>query len=69
MRISITVKPSSRDDRVEEQEDGSLVVRVKAPAKGGKANIAVIRLLSKHFKRDVRMVSGFTSHIKIVEFT
>jgi uncharacterized protein (TIGR00251 family) len=69
MRVSITVKPGSREDRVEVQEDGSLVVSVRAPAERGKANTAVIKLLSRHFKRDVKIVAGFTSRHKIVEFT
>jgi len=69
MRVSITVKPGASDDRIEEQKDGSLRVYVRAPAEKGKANIAVIRLLSKHYKKDVKMVSGFASHHKIVELT
>ena len=69
MRVSITVKPGARDDRIEEQEDGSLVVYVRAPAEKGKANIAVIRLLSRHYKKNVKLVSGFTSHHKIVDLT
>lgn len=67
MRISVTVRPGSREEKVEEQEDGSYVVEVKAPAERGKANAAVVKLLSKHFNADVRIVSGFTSHHKIVE--
>ncbi len=51
MRISVKARPSSKKDTVEEQEDWSIVVRVKAPAKEGKANVAVVRLLSKHLKR------------------
>jgi hypothetical protein len=69
MRVYITVRPSSRTEKVEEQEDGSLLIGVRAPAKGGEANRAVIRLLSRHFKKDVRIVSGLTSHRKMVEVT
>jgi len=69
MRVFVTVKPGSRDDKIEEQDDGSLLVCVRAPAERGKANIAVIRLLSRHFKKNVELVSGFTSHHKIVELT
>ena len=69
MRVSITVKSDARDDRIEEQEDGSLCVYVRAPAEKGRANIAVIRLLSKRYKKDVKLVSGFTSHHKTVELT
>jgi len=67
LRISIMVRPGSREEKVEEQEDGSYIVKVKAPAEKRKANAAVVKLLSKHFNADVRIISGFTSHHKIVE--
>jgi hypothetical protein len=54
-------------ERVDEQADGSLVVWVKAKAEKGKANIAVVKLLSKHFGGRVRIISGITSRQKIVE--
>ena len=69
MRISVTVHPGSRENEVEEQEDGSYVVKVKAPAERGRANTAAIKLLSKYFKAEVRIVSGFTSRHKTVEVT
>ena len=61
------VHPGSRMERVDEQGDGSLVVWVKARAEKGKANIAVVKLLSKHFGGRVRIISGITSRQKIVE--
>ena len=67
MRVFVTVHPSSREVGVEKQDDGSYVVRVKAHSEGGKANLAVIKLLSKHFKKDVRIVSGLTSRHKTLE--
>jgi hypothetical protein len=67
VRISIIVHPNSREEKVEEQEDGSYVVRVKAPAEGGRANVAVVKLLSKYFNAEARIVSGFTSRHKVVE--
>jgi len=67
MRVSITVTPNSREEKVEEQEDGSYLVRVKAPAERGKANAAVVKLLSRYFNSEVRIVSGFTSRYKTVE--
>ena len=54
-------------ERVDEQADGSLVVWVKAKAEKGKANIAVVKLLSKHFGGRVRIIPGITSRQKIVE--
>jgi len=42
-------------------------VRVKAPPTKGKANKAVINLLSHHFNANVRIVAGATSRKKVVE--
>ncbi len=66
MRKDIKVFPNAGKDEVSEN-DGILVVRVKAPAKGNKANMAVLKVLKKHFGRDVRFVSGLKSKRKTVE--
>ena len=67
MRISVTVHPASKREAVEQQSDGTYVVRVKAPAEKGRANLATEKLLSRHFNSSVRIVSGFRSHHKIAE--
>ncbi len=69
MRIQIRVKPNSRTEEVS-QEGDSFIVKVKEPPKEGKANQAVIRLLSEHFgvpKSRVRILSGIKSKNKVVE--
>lgn len=68
MRREIKVVPNAGSDEVSEK-DGLLLVKVKAPAKDNKANIAVIKLLSKHFGKDVRIVSGLRSKKKIVDIS
>lgn len=67
MRVSIQVHPGSREEQIEKQEDGSYLVRVKARAEKGRANATAVKLLSKHFNAEARIVSGFTSRYKIVE--
>ena len=67
MRITVDVKASSREETVEEDGEGHYVVRVKAPRKKGKANVAVIKLLERHFGRRATIMSGHTSTRKIVE--
>jgi uncharacterized protein YggU (UPF0235/DUF167 family) len=67
MRVSVMVHPGSRMERVDEQADGSLVVWVKARAEKRKANVAVVKLLSRHFGGRARIVSGITSRQKIIE--
>ena len=66
MRMEIKVVPNAGINEVSEKE-GTLTVKVKAPAKGNRANIAVMKLLRKHFGKDVRIVSGLTGKRKIVE--
>lgn len=67
MRITVDVKVESREERVEKLGEGWFLVRVKAPRKKGKANIAVIKLLRRYFDCSVHIVSGFTSSRKIIE--
>lgn len=43
-----------------------MIIRVKEPPKKGKANKAVLMLLSGYFNADVRIVSGAKSRHKIV---
>jgi len=64
-RIEIRVIPNSDDERVIEAEP--LIVRVKEPATKGKANKAVVKLLSRYFNANVKIVSGMKSRRKIVE--
>ncbi|MDP3982208.1 MAG: DUF167 domain-containing protein [bacterium] len=66
--ISLIVKTGARENAVSEL-DGKLVVRVKAHREKGKANNAVLRILSEHLKVPVSslsLVSGKTSSRKIV---
>jgi uncharacterized protein len=71
MRIDIKVFPrSSREELV--SKDGIIKAYVNAPPDRGKANAAVIALVSREYgvrKRDVRIVSGETSRNKVLEIT
>lgn len=66
MRREIRVFAGAGKDDVSEK-DGTLVVRVRAPAQDNRANVAVLKVLRKHFGKDVRMISGHKSKRKIVE--
>jgi len=70
MRISVKVKPGSKADIVEKVGDNDYIVRVKAPAKEGRANKAVIEALGEYFKRPKSMISilhGQAGRNKVVE--
>jgi uncharacterized protein (TIGR00251 family) len=69
MKIQVKVKPSSKTQEVS-QEGNSFAVKVKEPAREGRANQAVIELLAEHFsvsKSQVRILSGFRSRNKVIE--
>ncbi len=70
MRLSIKVKPNSKTVSVEKLSGGSYVVRVKAPAKEGKANDAVVEALGEYFdkpKSRIAIVHGQAGKNKVVE--
>jgi uncharacterized protein (TIGR00251 family) len=55
---------------VEEVEKGNpVVVKVRKPPEGGRANLALVKLLSKHFNARVKIISGFSSRRKLVEIS
>ena len=69
MKIQVKVKPNSKIQEVS-QEGNSFAVKVKEPAREGRANQAVIKLLAEHFgvpKSQVRILSGLTSKNKVIE--
>lgn len=69
MKFFITVKPKSKEERVEKIDDTHFVARVKATAREGKANEAAIKALARYFEvapSRVEIVSGHASRRKVV---
>ncbi|HEY4493709.1 MAG TPA: DUF167 domain-containing protein [Candidatus Paceibacterota bacterium] len=69
MRISVTVRAGSGEEKVEELANNSFKVWVREAPQKGLANKALIHALAKHFgtsQSNVRIVSGHTSRNKIV---
>ncbi len=70
MKIKVTVKPNSKQQKIEESADGSLIVRLKSPPVDGKANRELIEMLAKQFKvakSQISIKSGLSSKNKLVE--
>ncbi|MBC6432136.1 DUF167 domain-containing protein [Nostoc sp. HG1] len=70
MQKKVKVKPNSKQQKIEEQHDGSLTVYLKSPPVDGKANEELIKLLAKKFdvaKSDIRIKSGLCSRQKLIE--
>ena len=67
MRISVTVKTNASESRVEKIGDNDYMVMIKEPPKQGRANAALLKLLSRHFEGRARIISGVTSRKKFIE--
>ena len=69
-RMWIIVNPQARKAEVRQNTEGDCVVSVRAPAREGKANQALIELLASHFhvpKSSVRIIRGPTGKRKLVQ--
>lgn len=69
MNLDIRVQPKASRNSVEIGGDGTVRVRVTAPADKGRANDAVVKLLAAKLgvsRSDVCIVRGHTSRNKVV---
>jgi uncharacterized protein (TIGR00251 family) len=65
----VKIIPNSPKNEIIGKENDFLKIRIKAPPEKGKANKALISLLSKTFKTqksNIKIISGKTSKIKKV---
>jgi hypothetical protein len=70
MKITVRVKPNSKQDRVDKTGDNEFVVRVREKALEGRANKAVVDILSDRFnipKTNIRIIKGLKSRTKIFD--
>lgn len=65
LKIIVDVKTRSNKSDIEKLEDNHYLVHIKEAPRKGKANIAIIKLLKKHFKKQVFLVSGHASSRKV----
>ena len=67
MYIEIKVKPNSRENKIEFDNDKNIyIVFVKEKAEDNKANIAVLKLMNKKFGKRFRIIKGATSREKVL---
>lgn len=70
MRIEIKVIPNAKENRIIEDENNFLKIRLTAQAINGKANKALIDILSKKYKvrkNQIKIINGEHSNKKILE--
>lgn len=69
-KLRAQIKPNSKHDEGVERLGKMFLIRVKPPAKDGRANQRAIELLANHFqtsKTRVKLISGHTSRYKTFE--
>ena len=70
IRLEIKAIPCASKTEFAGVKDGRLRIRLAAVAEDGKANVELISFLSKRIgcaKRDLRIVSGEKSRVKMIE--
>ncbi len=67
MKISVKVKPQSKEEKIVKLSDSEYEISVKEPAREGKANLRLLKLLSKEFKGKKFKIKNPSSRKKIVE--
>jgi len=76
MLIKVKVSANSGEQNVERISaelfsekgyEGLYLVRLKSLPEEGKANLELLKILKKYFGKEVKIKSGFTSRMKVVE--
>lgn len=70
MKVTVFIRPNAKIEKVEKVSGGVYRVWVKAPAREGKANEALIQVLSRYFgcpRQAIVLRHGTASRKKIVE--
>ena len=68
-KFKVIVKPNSKENKIIDfnKDSNTYKIQIKAKPEDNKANIELIKFLSKELKKKVRITSGFKSKEKIVE--
>jgi len=67
MIVRIKVKPNSREQKIEQISDNEFKIYLKERPEENKANLELLKLLKKEFKKNVKIIKGKTSRNKVVE--
>lgn len=69
-RLKVRIRANSYENKIldYDKEKGMLNISIKAPPVKNKANLELIKFLSKLTKKKVNIVSGLSSRTKVVEF-
>ena len=71
MKLFVTVKPNAKQNTVQQTDETHFRISVKSPPQEGRANEAVIQVLSDYFgapKSRFLMIQGKQAKHKVVSF-
>lgn len=66
-KLNIILKPNSNEDKILDFKDNNLIIKIKAKPQENKANLALIKLIKRTTKKNVRIIRGLKSKRKILE--
>lgn len=70
MYIAVKIKPQSSQEKIKVINKNNLIVWLKNPPVDNKANLALIKLLAKHFKTNkssINIIKGQKSKNKLIK--
>ena len=67
MRYPLVVKANASKNEILSFENNVYKISIKAPAKDGKANLELVKFMSKKLGKKIKLVSGFNSKNKVIE--
>ena len=69
--IKVILKPNSSKNKIKEfdSERNAYKIDIKSPAQDNKANIELVKFLSRLLKKDVKIIKGFKSKEKLIKIS
>ncbi len=67
MKIKVKVRPNSREQKIEQITNNEYKISLKSTPENNKANLELIKLLKKHFKKIPKIIKGKTSKNKTIK--
>lgn len=65
--IKLKAKTNQKETKIISQTDSEITLSVKSPPEKNKANLEIIKFLSKQFGFKIKIVSGLKSKNKIID--
>jgi len=65
--LNVIVKANSPENKIIKSSENAYKVSIKAKPENNKANIELEKFLTKHFKKQAKIISGFKSKKKKIK--